>query len=1109
MRLIKAISALLLGLLAVSCADHRDTRTEIFNENTYLDKDFLTRPNPNNTEEEGWLMGLSVSAVSVPTAVSDIFPGLQSDVRYVRFGFTHNKMQIVDGIVPGPYYTGEGDAPMGNPLEASNLAPRVLQEYEGNHVDIQLRKNLDGEVTNFVEEYKERDWIKRQFFKTDLDKGAFDDLTKLSWYYDWATSPAMDLVSSTLVPGSLRYVDTVAEESNFSDDETKVDWAKGDYIEWTVRATYNVYTQYASLMVLRQDIDTQTIDIKYSFWRRPQEQEGFEYVAREIAEKDKYRKQYGIWDWTVRNYQDPETGLIGAKMYLQRFNPKKEINYYMLDVPPEYAAANPNYDNKTLYESVGYFANKVFEEAGVDARISFQPADYDGIVREFGDIRYSFVRWHNNAFTDIPWLGYGPSNADPRTGEIFSATLNFNYWMGLKFYTEVVQEYLEKVSDGFDPENLNDSCTTGEVRPVVEDAQDRIYNTTLFTKLKSYMGDTNPDEWTVKHDENFEGYFRSLMPDLRFFYPPYQTFVYSGRQSGVQSMKDYREELLDADRDFWDIASKLDSGKSPFGHDDFSSPAAIEKGLEFVNRTKDSMQAHMDMQADRTMAAGLRGICLMEDSAGIFGAITNINQRCVNGKWQTFEEWERDIRWRIAHQTSVHELGHNIGQFHNFMGSMDRAHYQGCTVEADGSRPNYCILPEGEKGTSSSVMDYVHHFAEVSADLGYFPYDRATLIYAYRYDDQAEVDKETDADVINVMHPEWVDGTPTGKKDLTKTLFYGNDYIAPLSPFVKTFDYGSTPTEIVLNHIEYYDWMYQFRNFRSYRKYWETWTYPNSAFGSTFALRRFLDLWGIDFAPSEIENELRILGVEGTPFDFQNIADEFTKEMGQANRLIVNFYRAILNQSATERNYQTTYDTYFGDVTHLGIIYDKYYSMFSFLGLWGSDNYNWDIYSLLAFYESSFGNDQFYSDALETVKVMMGGSYDVYPWFLPTAALLFAQDTHNINFGDQTMKEWMGSRMFTRVEDMVDFFDGVDPRDVMDGSHHAFRDQDGSEWTYIFLDDRLVHVLANADLNPLMFKMIWDYNEDVLVSKADYVDTSDIKYFVDFYNYFERNIGYE
>jgi len=42
-----------------------------------------------------------------------------------------------------------------------------------------------------------------------------------------------------------------------------------------------------------------------------------------------------------------------------------------------------------------------------------------------------------------------------------------------------------------------------------------------------------------------------------------------------------------------------------------------------------------------------------------------------------------------------------------------------------------------------------------------------------------------------------------------------------------------------------------------------------------------------------------------------------------------------------------------------------------------------------------------------------------------------------------------------------------------------------------------------------MFKLIWDYNEDVLVSKYDWVDTSTIKYFVDYYQYFERNIGYQ
>jgi len=1112
-------AALALVLSATACVDHRETRTEIYNENIYLAKDFLTRANPHHVnaggveDDYGWLLGLSAVRVSVPTALPDIFPGLQADTQYVRFSFTKDTLQLIDGITPGPFEAvAEGATPnLPDPSKAADLAPRVLQEYEGAHVDIQLRKNLDGEITNFVEEYKERDWQERQFFKVDLESGAFSDVAKLDWYYDYALSEAMKLQSKSLVPGSFKYVDTVAHESNMGTEE-EVDWEKGDYMEWTVRLTYAVQPWYGSLMVFRADIDTQTVDVKYSLWRRPDAPEGKAYVERPIAEKDKYRRQFGIWDYILRNYQDPNTGLVGTEMLLSRFNPRLPMNFYLVDVPAEF---------RNVYDSVAAHTNQLFEEIGVETRIAFHAPDADGRYedgrkREVGDLRYSWVWWHNNAFSDIPWLGYGPSWMDPRTGEIINATLNFNNWQGLHFYTEVVREYLSEITDSFEEDA--GTCTPGEIRPIVPDyVKDNIENTTLISKMVSYMGQ-EPDEWAVEHDEEWHDLYHMLLQDVRYFYPPYQTFVYSGRGAGTDELHAYRTELLQRDREFWDVAGSLDSIASPTGFDDFTSPGALEAGLDFVHRAKESMTAHAEFMADRKAAAGLHGICLMEGEK-LLASIAGISQRCKDdGTWQTFDEWEDEIRWRIAHQTSVHELGHDIGLYHNFYASVDRKHRQPCTT-----------CPDGRAGNSSSVMDYVHHFAEVGADLGWFPYDKATIAYAYRYDSQEAVDQETDPDLIRLVHPEWHDpavdpegeeGGPDGAKHIERSYLYANDYHEPLSPLVELFDLGTTPTEMVKNAILYYDLMYRFRNFRSYRQYWETWTYPDTAFAETFYLRRLLELWVIDWNGEGLENDLRLLGVDRDIFEFENIRDEFARELGQANRLVVNFFQAILTQSNAERSYATTYDSFFGDVTRMGIIYDKFYAMLSFLGLWPADFYNWDEYAYMAYYELNWGDAQCYSDALNALDAMLGGAYDVYPWFLPTAVLVFAEDTHNINFGDQSKKEWIGFRTFDRAQDLVDYF-GFDPRTqcvlgdgtvvddcptaalgAEDDGHQVFHDAQGGAWVYLYMDDRNQHVCASADLSPLSHQLLWDYNESVNIDLQDYVTTYDIKYYLDYYEYF-------
>ena len=63
-------------MVTATCVQHRDTRFQTYSENIYLDKDFLTRANPNHTPaegedpEHGWLLGVSVTASSVPAPIS-------------------------------------------------------------------------------------------------------------------------------------------------------------------------------------------------------------------------------------------------------------------------------------------------------------------------------------------------------------------------------------------------------------------------------------------------------------------------------------------------------------------------------------------------------------------------------------------------------------------------------------------------------------------------------------------------------------------------------------------------------------------------------------------------------------------------------------------------------------------------------------------------------------------------------------------------------------------------------------------------------------------------------------------------------------------------------
>ena len=121
---------------------------------------------------------------------------------------------------------------------------------------------------------------------------------------------------------------------------------------------------------------------------------------------------------------------------LNRWNPsKKEIVYYLTD----------NFDKpemrslKTATEEAFAQVNKGLEAAGMETRLVLKDPDH----RVPGDIRNSMVILVEDPIAAGP-LGYGPTVANPRTGEILSGRVAMyygNYLQNIKFsYDEVVRE---------------------------------------------------------------------------------------------------------------------------------------------------------------------------------------------------------------------------------------------------------------------------------------------------------------------------------------------------------------------------------------------------------------------------------------------------------------------------------------------------------------------------------------------------------------------------------------------------------------------------------------------------------------------------------------------
>src|SRR5262249_22567763 len=85
------------------------------------------------------------------------------------------------------------------------------------------------------------------------------------------------------------------------------------------------------------------------------------------------------------------------------------------------------------------------------------------------------------------------------------------------------------------------------------------------------------------------------------------------------------------------------------------------------------------------------------------------------------------------------------------------------------------------------------------------------------------------------------------------------------TPFCRQGDSGVSPSEIMANQIDSYEWQYQWRNFRSYRKFWDNSAYANAPAGTITDMKRFLSVWAFDWSSSELADTFRRVGIVPPP----------------------------------------------------------------------------------------------------------------------------------------------------------------------------------------------------------------------------------------------------
>ena len=378
-----------------------------------------------------------------------------------------------------------------------------------------------------------------------------------------------------------------------------------------------------------------------------------------------------------------EIGIQGQKFrLLNRFNPEKDsIKYYLSD---SYFDEGSELFLTTTLETITEI-NRVLTDTGVPPIEIVNPNKPAGI--HTGDLRHNVLNLITDP-VDSGLLGYGPSATNPLTGEIVHA--HVNQYAGVirtasrKMWNQLTMHYNRgeiKRPDEYQPTPpTTGDADSGSSDPVLSTGLEGIENSFLAKHTTSILA-SGPI--TVANEPNF------VNGSPQWFSPEQQNKTsfskdIAARQQRLHSMAEqnvYAEEFM------W--VSTQSKG--------------LISGIDYL--TGDYFDnSHLDVNADD-----------YETQAN-----TKLKKWSKLTKAQQSEVSDA-ISQHMFKSTLVHELGHNLGLRHNFMGSVDKANFY---HEDEVASFDYDKVP-----AYSSVMDYGASIFDELPTFG--KYDIAALRFGY------------------------------------------------------------------------------------------------------------------------------------------------------------------------------------------------------------------------------------------------------------------------------------------------------------------------------------------------------------------------------------------
>lgn len=389
----------------------------------------------------------------------------------------------------------------------------------------------------------------------------------------------------------------------------------------------------------------------------------------------------------------------------------------------------------------------------------------EGTSPEIGDIRYNLISWIGDPH-EVSYLGYGPSFADPETGEIISAAANV-YGAAMEMRTARARDILALINDDLPEGALTSNYAFGNwIARFVQGSSSRASE---FESDNHVVAVDGRHAARINRSMDF-GWARDLLQlDERPADVPSPEQLLPRLDAAHDRLLGEMDGLKPADRMEASLSRLRGTDiERMLINDDLLLAAGYEPGTPLSDPVVEaasplggmSTQGFRALNRLRREITGRANGCLLQGDFvddGLLGLVREINRAASEGDGTV--EWygvtyrvaddsgnidyalvKEMLRHPIFHSVMIHEAGHTLGLRHNFAASYDSLNYgpRYWELRDDGNMQPRAWDPMTQEEIDgrirehqyASVMDYGHNSVVTDA-AGIGHYDRAAIKMGY------------------------------------------------------------------------------------------------------------------------------------------------------------------------------------------------------------------------------------------------------------------------------------------------------------------------------------------------------------------------------------------